>query len=176
MTPRPPPVGSLSHDMEALSRLDRRIGARMRGAAAAVPGAPAAARALAATMSPGFRIAVAAMILRRPTRVAGLRALAAGAGASLLTRALRDRVGRSRPGSRPDGGFPSRHAAAASAIAATAGRGGAPLGYVLGAAACGGAVARVVAAEHEPADVLAGAALGLAAAAALRRIAPERVG
>lgn len=127
-------------------------------------------------MSPAFRIVVALMIADRRTRPAGLRALAAGGGAALAARALRDRLDRPRPGGRAEGGFPSRHAAAACAIAATAGRAHPRLHAALAAAAGAGSLARVAAAEHEPADILAGAALGLVTAAALGRIAPGRVG
>ncbi|WP_217921725.1 phosphatase PAP2 family protein [Miltoncostaea oceani] len=158
--------------MRTLTRIDRRLGAGVRRASAATPGAPAAARALAAGMSPAFRVVVAAMVLRRPTRAAGLRALAAGAGASLVARALRDRLGRRRPGARADGGFPSRHAAASVAIAAAAGRDHARIGSGLAVATAAGLLARVADAEHEPADIVAGAALGLLAAHLVERIAP----
>jgi membrane-associated phospholipid phosphatase len=162
--------------MGALTRCDRRLGAALRTAAARVPGAAATAQGAAAVMSPAFRLAVAAMIARPEHRRAGVRALAAGAAASLLARAARDRVGRPRPGDRTEGGFPSRHAAAAAAIAATAGRDDPRLGRALALAAATGLLARVVAAEHEPADIAAGALLGLATAAALERVAPERLG
>lgn len=158
--------------MRALLRLDRRLGAALRRATAEAPGAAAAAGALAHTMSPAFRLAVAAMIAAPATRRAGVRALVAGAGASLAARALRDRLGRPRPGARADGGFPSRHAAAAGGIAAAAGRAHPAIGAGLAAAGAAGLVARVAVAEHEPADVVAGLALGLAAAAALERLAP----
>ncbi|MGD9571198.1 MAG: phosphatase PAP2 family protein [Thermoleophilia bacterium] len=158
--------------MRALLRLDRRLGAGVRRAAAATPGAQATATALAETMSPAFRIVVGALIVVPATRATGVRALAAGAGASLVARALRDRLGRPRPGARTEGGFPSRHAAASAAIAATVGAGLPRAGGALTAAAAAGLLARVATAEHEPADILAGVALGLATAAALERLAP----
>lgn len=158
--------------MRALTRIDRRLGAGVRRASAATPGGPGLARALAAAMSPAFRVAVAVMILRRPTRVAGLRALAAGAGASLVARAVRDRLGRPRPGARSEGGFPSRHAAASVAIAVAAGRDHRRAGTALAVAAVAGLAARVADAEHEPADIVAGAAVGMLAARLVERIAP----
>ncbi len=158
--------------MRALLRLDRRLGAEVRRATGAVPGAPAAASVLARTMSPAFRVAVAAMIVAPATRRAGVRALAAGAVASLVARALRDHLGRPRPGARPDGGFPSRHAAAAGGIAMAASRAHPAIGAGLAAAGAAGLAARVATAEHEPADIAAGLALGVAVAAALERLAP----
>jgi membrane-associated phospholipid phosphatase len=106
---------------------------------------------------------VALLILRRGRRRTGLHALASGVAAAMAARALRDRVGRPRPGDRPDGGFPSRHAAAAAAIARAASRREPRLGRALAAAAALGLAGRVATAEHDPADIAAGAALGLAA-------------
>ena len=157
--------------MQALSRLDRRLGDALRRAAGAVPGGIAAAAIVAGVMSPAFRLAVAAMFLRRRTRGTGVRCLAAGVAAGMAARLLRDRLGRPRPGGRAEGGFPSRHAAAATAIA-TAARPGAPrVARVLAGAAAVGLAARVVAAEHDPADIAAGAALGLAGARAVGIVA-----
>lgn len=162
--------------MGGLTRLDRRLGAAVRAAAARTRWGPPAARALASAMSPAFRLVVAGMILRPASRQAGLRALAAGAGASLIARAARDRLGRPRPGRRADGGFPSRHAAAATAIALVACQADRRLGAALAAGAAAGLAARVAAAEHEPADIAAGVALGAASAACLERLARERLG
>jgi membrane-associated phospholipid phosphatase len=161
--------------MPALTRLDRRLGDAVRRAATALPGGPDAARFAAGTLSPGFRVLVAVLIVLRPTRRAGLEALTAGVAAALAARVLRDRVGRPRPGSRAEGGFPSRHAAAATAIATTAGRGRPRLGRVLRGAAAVGLAGRVASAEHEPADIAAGAALGLVAARAVERVSRERL-
>lgn len=123
-------------------------------------------------MSPVFRIVVGALVVAPATRTTGLRALAAGAGASLAARALRDRLGRPRPGERADGGFPSRHAAAAVAIATAAGRRDPRIRAVLAGAAFTGLFARIVDAEHEPADIVVGAALGLATTRLLERLCP----
>jgi undecaprenyl-diphosphatase len=161
--------------MAALTRLDRRLGAAVRRAAGTLPGGPSAARIAAGTLSPAFRALVAVLIVLRPTRRAGLEALAAGVAAALVARALRDRLGRPRPGARAEGGFPSRHAAAATAIAATAGRGRPGLGRALRGAAAVGLAGRVAAAEHEPADIAAGAAIGLAAARAVERDSRDRL-
>ena len=153
--------------MGRLSRLDRRLGDGLRHGVASVPGAPAAASAVAGAMSPGFRVAVGLLIAAPARRRTGLRALAAGVGGAMAARLLRDRLGRRRPGARAEGGFPSRHAAAASAIALTVRRSEPALGRRLACAAVVGAVARVATAEHEPADVVAGAVLGAAVAGAL---------
>lgn len=161
--------------MPALTRLDRRMGDAVRRAARTVPGGPAAARAAAGTLGPAFRVLVAVLIVLRPTRRAGLEALAAGVAAALAARVLRDRVARPRPGARAEGGFPSRHAAAATAIATTAGRGHPGLGRALRVAAALGLTGRVASAEHEPADIAAGAALGLVAARAVERVSRDRL-
>src|SRR3954452_11147458 len=121
-------------------------------------------------------LAAAGVALRRPRLVAasGLAVLAAGLGvavAGLLSRI----VDRPRPfvahadihaflAHAPDPGFPSDHATAAFAIAAVllARLGGRPLPVLAAAAIL--AVSRVLVGVHYPADVLAGALLGTAAA------------
>jgi membrane-associated phospholipid phosphatase len=155
--------------------MDRRAGAALRDAVAALPGGRRVAGAAADALSPGFRVLVAVMIVRAPSRRTGLEALAAGVGAATAARLLRDRLGRRRPGPRGDGGFPSRHAAAASAIAAAAGRRDPSLGRALAVAAAVGLAGRVASAEHDPADIAAGVALGLATARALERLLWQRV-
>ncbi|HMO00196.1 MAG TPA: hypothetical protein PKD59_12345 [Miltoncostaeaceae bacterium] len=157
--------------MRRLLQLDRRLGGAIRRLAAAVPGGPSWARVTARVMSPAFRIAVAVMILRRPTRATGLRCLAAGVGAAVAARLLRDRLARPRPGDRADGGLPSRHAAASAAIARTAAAGAPRVGRAMAAGAVVGMAARVAAAEHDPADIAAGAALGLASARVVSALA-----
>jgi membrane-associated phospholipid phosphatase len=161
--------------MGRLTRLDRRAGARLRRTVGALPGGRAAADVAAGALSPGFRMTVALMIAWAGSRRAGLEALAAGVGAAVAARLLRDRLARRRPGPRSDGGFPSRHAAAATAIAGAAGRHHRRLGRALAVAAVVGLVARVASADHDPADVAAGAALGLVTARALRRLPGGRV-
>lgn len=153
--------------MRILSRIDRRLGARVRVAVGGAPGGARAASAVASGMSPGFRVAVGLLVAGRDRRGTGLRALAAGVAAAMAARLLRDRLGRRRPGARQEGGFPSRHAAAATAIAATVWRTEPAIGRGLAAAAAAGGLARVATAEHEPADIVAGAVLGLGAAAAV---------
>jgi membrane-associated phospholipid phosphatase len=153
--------------MRGLTGMDRRAGAAVRAMVARVPGAPRAARIAASGLSPAFRLLVAAMIAGRSTRRLGLEAGAAGVGAALTARLLRDRLGRPRPGSRREGGFPSRHAAAATAIGRAVGRRHAGAGAALLGAAAVGMAARVATAEHEPADIVAGVALGVVAEGAL---------
>src|SRR5262245_469676 len=146
--------------MTLLGEIDRRAGARVRAAVAARPGAPAGARALAEALAPSFRALVALLLLAPGRRRTGLEALAAAALASTIARVLRDRLARRRPGARPEGGFPSRHAAAAVAIACAVRGDEAGAGRAVGAAAAAGLAARVATGEHEPADIVCGAALG----------------
>jgi undecaprenyl-diphosphatase len=162
--------------MRRLLQLDRRLGGAVRRAVAALPGGPSWARVIARVMSPAFRLAVAAMILRRPTRATGLRCLGAGVAAGMAARLLRDRLGRPRPGGRTDGGLPSRHAAASAAIARTAALGAPRVGRAMAVGAAVGMAARVAAAEHDPADIAAGAALGLASARAVAALAGDQRG
>ncbi|HTI34230.1 MAG TPA: phosphatase PAP2 family protein [Miltoncostaea sp.] len=157
--------------MRRLLQLDRRLGRAVRSLVGRLPGGRSTALVIARVMSPAFRLAVALMILRRRTRATGLRCLGAGVAAGMTARVLRDRLGRPRPGDRAEGGLPSRHAAASAAIARTAAEGAPRAGRVLAAAAVVGMVARVAAAEHDPADIAAGAALGLASARAVALVA-----
>ncbi len=155
--------------MTTLARIDRQLGRAIRRAVAASAHGPSIADAFAGAVGPGFRLVVALLIARRSRRACGLRALAAGGAAATLARVLRDRLGRRRPGARPEGGFPSRHAAAATAIAASVVRQEPALGRLLVVAAAIGGIARVAAAEHEPADIAAGVAVGLLVAEAQER-------
>lgn len=143
----------------------------MRRRVGAIPGGPATASAAARAMSPGFRAVVALLLAGRARRGTGLRALAAGVCAAMAARIMRDRLGRRRPGARTEGGFPSRHAAAASAIAVTVVRRDPRTGAALAAAAGVGGLARIATAEHEPADVVAGALLGAVVALAVGKTA-----
>jgi membrane-associated phospholipid phosphatase len=160
--------------LTALALRDRRLGRAIRARARAHAPADAWAAVAARALSPAFRVLVAVMVVMPGTRGAGVRMGAAGVLAALVARALRDRIDRRRPGARADGGFPSRHAAAAVAIAYAAGRRDARFGAALGTAALAGLSGRVICAEHEPADILAGAALGVAAAEAVTRLMPGR--
>lgn len=155
-----------------LALRDRRLGRAVR--ARVSPAARGRATVAAHALSPAFRALVALMVVMPRTRGTGLRAGAAAVAAALIARALRDRIGRARPGERPDGGFPSRHAAAAAAIAHAAGRRDRRLGAALGVAALAGLSGRVICAEHEPGDILAGAALGVAVAEVVTRAVPGR--
>lgn len=145
-------------------RQDRALGRRLRDRIGRHRMLARAVRPAAGLMSPLFQVAVAAAIVDRRSRVTGLRMLLAGAAAAGLARVLRDRIGRTRPGERPEGGFPSRHAAAATAISATALARRPMLGLGLTAAAGVGSLARIASADHDPFDVVAGAALGLTVA------------
>lgn len=157
-----------------LSDLDRRAGRLVRRACARVPGGPAAARGTAGAMSPLFRLIVAAALVTPRHRRAGAEALASGVAAALVARRLRDALGRRRPGDREEGGFPSRHAAAGAAISCAATRANPAAGRVLALLAAAGMLARVADAQHEPADILAGAALGAACDRAVRALAAGR--
>ena len=157
--------------MGRLLQLDRRLGHAVRRLVGSLSWGPSAARVTARLMSPAFRVAVAVMILRRRTRATGLRCLLAGVAAGMSARMLRDRLRRPRPGDRADGGLPSRHAAASAAIARTAAAGAPRVGRAMAVGAAVGMAARVAAAEHDPADVAAGAALGLASARAVALVA-----
>lgn len=147
----------------ALARADRTAGRAVRRAGAHLPGAASGARIAARTLSPAFRGAVVALVLVRPTRPAGVAALGAGVAAGLAARAMRDRIGRRRPGARGDGGFPSRHAAASVAIARAVQRRRPAVGAALWGVALAGLLGRVVTADHDPADIVAGAVVGLVA-------------
>ena len=161
--------------MNGLTGMDRRAGTALRSMVARTPGGPRAARIAASGLSPGFRVLVAAMIAGRSTRRLGVEAGAAAVVAAVAARLLRDRLGRPRPGSRPEGGFPSRHAAAAMAIGRAVARRQPGAGAVVLGAALVGMAARVATAEHDPADVVAGAGLGLAAEGALAALTPPAV-
>ncbi len=127
---------------------------------------------------------VAAVVLRRPQVL--LLTLGAAVVADLLTRGLKEAVGRPRPHLPPgephrlvglpsDPSFPSGHAAVcfacATMLALLVPRLAAPV-LVLAAAI---AFSRVYVGVHYPVDVLAGAALGAAVAIALRRLAASRM-
>jgi membrane-associated phospholipid phosphatase len=162
-----------------LDDLDRRLGAAARRRLRRVPGGRALAWLAANALGPSFRTLVAALLLTAGRRRTGVEALAGSAIASWSARLLRDRLGRPRPGRRSEGGFPSRHAAAAVAITRAVGRGDRSAGRLLAAAAALGLAGRVASAEHDPADVVAGAALGWAVARVvalgLERMAPAAI-
>lgn len=122
-------------------------------------------------MAPAFRGLVVALIAWPRTRRTGITAGAAAVAAAGIARVLRDRIGRRRPGTRAEAGFPSRHAAAATAIARAVARDHPVGGAVLVAGAAAGMVGRVETRDHDPADLAAGAATGWIVAAVVTRVA-----
>jgi membrane-associated phospholipid phosphatase len=138
---------------------DRRLGQLVRERVAAVPRLDRAARDVSVALAPAFTGLVFALLVHR--RRAGIEAAAGALGAATAARTLRDAIGRPRPGSRDGGGFPSRHAAAAVAITQAIRRRHPVLGGAVGLAAAAGLVARIVDGQHDPADIIAGAALGV---------------
>ncbi|MEQ8834810.1 MAG: phosphatase PAP2 family protein [Miltoncostaeaceae bacterium] len=157
-----------------LARADRRAGRAVRDAARGRPGPARALSASARLLSPAFRTATAVLVALPATRGTGVRALVAAGAAATLARVLRDALGRRRPGIRAEAGFPSRHAAAAVAIAATVAADRRALGATLGASAAVGMAGRVVTGDHDPADLVAGAVLGAAVAALMTRVGRGR--
>jgi membrane-associated phospholipid phosphatase len=156
--------------MSLLGEIDRRAGARLRAGVGARPGGGEGARALAGILAPSFRALVALLVVLPGRRRAGLEALAASALASGVALLLRDRLDRRRPGPRPEGGFPSRHAAAAAAIARAVWRDERRAGGALAVAAAVSLAARVATGDHEPADIVCGSALGLGADRLVQRL------
>ena len=156
---------------ETFDTFDRRLGKRLRLSIDGMRLAPVASAA-AVTIGPAFRGLVAAWLLRGTHRRLGIESAVAATTAAQIARLLRDRIGRTRPGPRTDGGFPSRHAAAAIAIASSARRHD-HHGRTLGAVAAIGLLGRVANGSHEPLDIVAGGTLGhfveRAVAAAARR-------
>ncbi|HMM49752.1 MAG TPA: phosphatase PAP2 family protein, partial [Miltoncostaeaceae bacterium] len=171
------PVGaSLRADRtrHLLAAADRRLGATLRRRLNRWPTVALGARWAADALSPAFRALVVVLIARPPTRAIGLRAGAAAVAGALVARALRARIGRRRPGARREGGFPSRHATAAVAIVWVLGHADRRWRFPLGASAALGLAGRVLSADHEPADVVAGAALGATVGACATRIRWDR--
>ncbi len=117
-----------------------------------------ALREASSLLAPGFVAVVAGLLIRR--RRTGVEALVGGVAAAAVARVTRDAIGRPRPGQRAEGGFPSRHAAAAVAIANATARRHRGLGAVLTLTAAAGLLGRVVDEHHDPADIVAGAAMG----------------
>lgn len=94
-------------------------------------------------------------------------ALAADAGAALVTFGLKCAVGRARPdgiADRTNSSFPSGHATGAFALATVFGHEYPKLAVPCYALASGIALSRVYRGRHYPSDVLAGAAVGYASA------------
>lgn len=158
----PPARRAIIRGVERMHAFDRRLGRTIRAAADTVPGGRRAGVVAGDALAPLFEGLVAGMLVRPAARPGGVAALASGALAAGAARVARDRIGRPRPGTRPDGGLPSRHAAAAVAIARAAGRRHPRLRPWLAVAAIAGLGGRVVSGHHDPADIVAGAALGVA--------------
>lgn len=156
------------------NRYDRKLGAALR---AHVNARPSVARALAGAaqaMSPAYRVLVAIMIVWRPTRMRGVRALIAAVIAALLAKRLRDGIARPRPGDRTDGAMPSRHAAAAVAIASVLADRRRGVGPPLAIVTALGLVGRISTGDHDPADLVAGALIGRGVAGLVVRVAAPR--
>jgi undecaprenyl-diphosphatase len=159
---------------ETLDRLDRRLGAHLRDR---VAGRGRTARALAVAadaMSPLYRLVVLVLILWRPTRVRGVRALVAAVAAALIARRMRDDIARARPGARVEGGLPSRHAASAVAIAGIVAERRRGLRLPMAVITAIGLMGRISTGEHDPADVVTGALLGGVVARIVARLGRSR--
>lgn len=143
---------------EVIDSFDRRLGQLMRERVAAMPLLERTARDVSVALAPMFTGLVCALLVRR--RRAGIEAAAGALGAATAARALRDVIGRPRPGAREGGGFPSRHAAAAVAITQAVRRRHPVLGGAVGIAATAALMGRIVDGQHDPGDIVAGAALG----------------
>jgi glycosyltransferase involved in cell wall biosynthesis/membrane-associated phospholipid phosphatase len=176
-----------------LANVDLGLAERLNRFAAHHDGWEDAARACASASELVFVIGLAVLLTagaltgRRRLTGAGLLALASaalGLGVTWLVSLATDRP---RPfvahplqihaflGHAPDAGFPSDHATAAFAIAtALTLRLGVRAAPVLVAAAAV-AISRVLVGVHYPSDVLAGAAIGAAAAVAVCRLAPRAI-
>lgn len=161
--------------MGLLAAADRRLGRAVRERVGRRPGLDRTARLAGTLLAPAFELLIVALIADRPTRAAGVRAGASAVAAAAAAKGLRDMIDRPRPGERSDGGFPSRHAAAASAIARSVGHSNRSLGRLVGAVAAIGLVGRVVSAEHDPADIVAGVVVGCAAAGAVAAVSDRVV-
>lgn len=153
----------------AVIRVDRRVGVFARQRVGAVRGGPEVARLVADATAPAFQLLVGALIVLPGSRATGLRALAAGGTAATIARVARESIDRPRPGDRADGGFPSRHASTATAIALVVARDRPVLGGLALITAAAGLAARVASADHDPLDIAAGVGLGAVVARLTRR-------
>ena len=134
-----------------------------------MPAGTVAASAAADAMAPIFQGLVAVLVMSPGTRSTGVRAAIAGGVAAGIACVARDAMRRGRPGPRSDGGLPSRHAAAATAISVTIARDRPVLGALAALATAAGLIARVASADHDPLDIITGIGLGWAVAGATRR-------
>jgi membrane-associated phospholipid phosphatase len=157
-----------------LDRYDRELGESLRGQVGARRRLAEVCGLAAGVMSPAYRILVLTLILWRPTRARGLRALAAAVLAASIAKRLRDTIRRPRPGTRPGGGLPSRHAAASVAIAAVLTERRTGLGLPMALITAIGLLGRVATGDHDPGDVIAGVVLGGIVARVMIRITGRR--
>ncbi len=158
----------------AVLRIDRHLGNAARARVRAVQGGPEVARFIADVTAPAFQLLVGMLVVVPESRRIGLRALAVGGVTAGIARVTRDGFARPRPGVRTDGGFPSRHAATATAIALTIARDKPLLGAVAMMTASAGLIARVASADHDPLDIVVGAGLGAVVGRIMRRRRPRR--
>ncbi|GAB2460921.1 phosphatase PAP2 family protein [Streptosporangium sandarakinum] len=170
-----------------LSRLDRRLFAAVAGAH--LPGlerfVPALSRAADNSLLWAGLAGALVATGRRPLRRAATRGLLAISLASPLVNLVGKQIfGRTRPSAeglplerlirRPvSASFPSGHSASAAAFATAVALEAPPAVAVpIGALAAGVCFSRVYTGVHYPGDVLAGAATGMAAGLAIRRLLP----
>ncbi|MSO45010.1 MAG: hypothetical protein EXQ74_06895 [Thermoleophilia bacterium] len=153
----------------AILAADRRVGARVRAQVDRMPGGHETARFVAHALAPSFHGVVLVLVILPGTRMLGVRAGIAGALAGITARTARDGIDRPRPGRRREGGFPSRHAASATAISIVIAREKPVLGAAAALTTGVGLLARVASADHDPLDIAAGVGLGAAVARLTRR-------
>lgn len=156
-----------------LGAFDRTLGDRARRAVARHTAVARGLTRLAAALSPAFRGVVGVLTLLPGTRRLGIRAGAAATASALAAGVLRRRIGRPRPNGDAEPGFPSRHAASASAIVRTVSVDRPRLGVALGVFAAVGLIGRVTSGRHEVGDIAAGAVLGCTASSLIDRIVGE---
>ena len=156
--------------LRRVAAADRALGRSVRAAIRTrAPGATDALGLAGRLLSPAFRGVVVLLLLDPRRRREGSAALLATVTAATIARHTRTRIDRRRPGDRVEGGFPSRHAAAAVALVSAVGGARTPLGRTAAAAATVGLLGRVVRADHDPADIAAGAVVGMCVGGGMRR-------
>lgn len=143
-----------------LERYDRELGDAVRDSVGARRRLAELFAIAAEVMSPAYRVLVLSLILWRPTRARGVQALAGAVVAALIAKRLRDEIARPRPGTRTEGGLPSRHAAAAVAIAVILAERRKGLGLPMAVVTAIGLMGRITTGDHDPADIISGALLG----------------
>lgn len=157
-----------------LERYDRGLGDAVRDRVGARRRLADLFAIAADVMSPAYRVLVVTLILWRPTRSRGLRALVGAVLAALVAKRLRDEIARPRPGARTEGGLPSRHAAASVAIAAILAERRKGLGLPMALITAIGLMGRITTGDHDPADIISGALLGGTVARLVLRLSGRR--